>query len=380
LEALSYTLSVNRNREPAPPELLAALQQIEVETGVDGADMMRLRLAIGPKDDRTGWTVVDSGVFERLTPIRLAINVGGGPPELLADALVTEVSMTFSDRPGESVLNVVAMDTSMLLNLEQRTRHWPDKSDSQIASEIFAESSECEHGRFGYKLVPEVKSTTRERREDDQKVVQRGTDMNFLRYLTARNENYVVYLATDPESGNIKGHFHPKRLESEPQGELRVNRGADTNVDSFDVSYNMMLPAVVQGAGTDADTQKVVAPREATAMSIRRQLLQGSKPTLDGKCPRRVLLTQTGLFERGDLQPRAQAEANRNAQNAIRASGQVTTAAYGGLLHPDRTVSVTGVGPEFSGRYYVESVSHALSGDGYTQRFSLSRNALGRGG
>ena len=159
MEALSYTLTVNR--EPAPPALLAAIQQIEVETGVEkGADMMRLRIAIGPKDDRTGWSVVDSGVFKRLASIRLAINIGDAPPELLMDALVTEVSITFSDRPGESTLNVVAMDPSVLLNLEEKDVGWPDKSDSEIAQTIFARASKDYLGKFGHKLVPKVEQTT----------------------------------------------------------------------------------------------------------------------------------------------------------------------------------------------------------------------------
>jgi hypothetical protein len=379
LEALSYTLSIDQ--KPAPFELLAALQQIELETSVEEADIMRLRIAIGPRDNRTGWTVVDSGVFDRLTPIRLGIAFGSRPAELLVDVLVTEVSLTFSGRPGESVLNVVAMDISALLNLEEKKRDWPNKYDSDIVKEIFAnalksKSSRCNFGRFGYELVPVVESTSRERSDGDQKVVQRATDMSFLKHLAARNGNWAVYMATNPKTKKIEGHFHPKRLDSSPQGELRVNRGADTNVDRFGVSYNMMLPMIAIGAGTDADTQ---TEQLGEATSIRQPLL-GSKSVLDHSCPRVVLLEQTGLNLTSDLQLRAQADVDRNGLNAIRATGEVTTAAYGGLLLPDRTVTVSGVGPEYSGTYYVESVSHTLSGDGHTQSFSLRRNALGQGG
>jgi phage protein D len=377
LEALSYTLFVNR--EPAPPRLLAAIQQIEVETGVErGADMMRLRIAIGPKDDRTGWSVVDSGVFGRLAPIRLAINIGGAPAELLMDALVTEVSMTFSERPGESVLNVVAMDPSVLLNLEEKNSSWPDKSDSEIAQTIFASASKEYLGKFGHKLVPKVEQTTLKRNERNQKVVQsRTTDMRYLKRLADRNENCVVYVATNRDSGDIEGHFHPKHLDPEPQGELRVNRGAATNVSSFNVSFNMMLPAVVSGAGTDADTQN--PDQDVTANRIKQPMM-GPQSTLPTENPRRVMLKRTASFDRNELQGRAQAEVDRQGQKAIRATGEVTTAAYGGLLLPDRPVKVTGAGPDFSGRYYVESVSHTLSGEGYTQSFSLSRNALGQEG
>lgn len=377
MEALSYTLTVNR--EPAPPGLLGAIQQIEVETGVErGADMMRLRIAIGPKDDRTGWSVVDSGVFKRLTPIRLAINIGGAPPELLMDTLVTEVSITFSDRPGESTLNVVAMDPSVLLNLEEKDVGWPDKSDSEIAQTIFARASKDYLGKFGHKLVPRVEQTTLKPNERNQKVVQRGvTDMRYLKRLADRNENFVVYVATNRDSGDIEGHFHPKHIDPEPQGELQVNRGPDTNVSSFNVSFNMMLPAVVSGAGTDADTQN---PDQDVKADKIKQTKMGPKSTLPTENPRQVKIKGDASFVKNELQRQAQAEVDRKGQKAIRATGEVTTAAYGGLLLPDRPVTVTGAGPDFSGRYYVESVSHTLSGEGYTQSFSLSRNALGQEG
>ncbi len=375
MEDLSYTLSVNR--EPAPPGLLAAIQQIEVETGVEkGADMMRLRIAIGPKDDRTGWSVVDSGVFKRLAPIRLAINIGDAPPELLMDALVTEVSITFSDRPGESTLNVVAMDPSVLLNLKEKHIGWPNKSDSEIAQTIFASASKDYLGKFGHKLVPRVEQTTLKPNEKNQKIIQRGiTDIRYLERLANRNENVVVYVATNRDSGDIEGHFHPKQIDPEPQGELLVNRGPDTNVSSFNVSFNMMLPAVVSGAGIDADTQNTDQNVKADKI---KQPRMGSRSTLPTENPRDVQLKETASYKKNELQRRAQAEVDRKGQKAIRASGEVTTAAYGGLLLPDRPVTVTGAGPDFSGLYYVESVSHTLSGDGYTQSFSLSRNALGK--
>jgi len=40
-------------------------------------------------------------------------------------------------------------------------------------------------------------------------------------------------------------------------------------------------------------------------------------------------------------------------------------------------VLVRGAGKQFSGLYYVEKVLHVFTGDGYIQRFSLRRNALG---
>lgn len=76
------------------------------------------------------------------------------------------------------------------------------------------------------------------------------------------------------------------------------------------------------------------------------------------------------------MQTYAQAVVDRSAW-AITADGELNTVAYGGLLRAKRPVNVRGAGRQFSGTYYVEKVLHTISGEGYTQRFTLRRNALG---
>jgi phage protein D len=89
-----------------------------------------------------------------------------------------------------------------------------------------------------------------------------------------------------------------------------------------------------------------------------------------------VLLSGTGLSSTGELKTVAQAEVDR-ASWAITADGEVNTVAYGDILRAKRPVLVRGAGPQFSGTYYVQSVTHTINGDGYSQKFSLKRNALG---
>jgi phage protein D len=102
----------------------------------------------------------------------------------------------------------------------------------------------------------------------------------------------------------------------------------------------------------------------------------GNAPALGGDRPRKVLLSQTGLAETGELQAYAQAVADQSAW-AITAEGELNTVAYGGVLRTKRPVEMRGAGRQFSGTYYVERVLHTLRGDEYTQRFTLRRNALG---
>jgi phage protein D len=82
------------------------------------------------------------------------------------------------------------------------------------------------------------------------------------------------------------------------------------------------------------------------------------------------------MAQTGELQALAQAVVDRSAW-AISAQGELNTLAYGGVLRAKRPVEVRGAGRQFSGTYYVEKVLHSFSGDGYTQRFELRRNAIG---
>jgi len=82
------------------------------------------------------------------------------------------------------------------------------------------------------------------------------------------------------------------------------------------------------------------------------------------------------MAQTGELQVLAQAVVDRSAW-AIVAEGELNTVAYGGVLRAKRPVSVRGAGRQFSGTYYVEKVLHSFTADGYKQRFTLKRNALG---
>ena len=137
MPAVSYALLVND--APASPELMAAVEQIEVEDHADLADMLRLRVASGVRPDGSGWTLVDDDIFARLVNLKLRVTVGSGPPETLIEAHVIESESDFSNEPGESAFDVVAMDPTVLMNLEEKVRPWPNMTDSDIAEVVFGE-------------------------------------------------------------------------------------------------------------------------------------------------------------------------------------------------------------------------------------------------
>jgi hypothetical protein len=356
---VAYTILIDD--VPASLDLLDVIQEIEIEDHAEMADMMRMSVAIAVKDGCVGWTVIDDNTFQRLTKIRVSVNVGSGSTEPLIEAYVTEANADFANRPGQSILNIVAMEPTVLMNLLEDVKDWPNMADSDIAEAIFN----------NYQFTPVVDQTQPSWQENDYVTMQRGTDIQFLQALAKRN-GFECYVELNPDSGDVEGHFHLPQLQQTPQGVLSVNMGDATNVNSFSARFDSLGPTTAKAANIDVDSQ------DHQHSDADQQALTdlGETPSLPTTNPRQVLLSGTGMSTTGELLTVAQAEVDRSSW-AITAEGEVNTVAYGDVLRAKRPVLVRGAGPQFSGTYYVQSVTHTINGDGYKQRFSLKRNALG---
>jgi phage protein D len=358
---IAYTLYIDG--QPAPPELISVIQQLEVEDHADMADMVRLSVAISIRDGCGSWNVVDENTFQRLTRLRIDVNVGSGKTEPLIEAYVIETNADFANQPGQSVLNVVAMEPTVKMSLKEKVRPWPNMADSDIAEEILSSPD--------YKFDPVVDPTQPSRDELDHTEMQRGTDIQFLQALAQRN-GYECYVELNPETGLVEGHFHKPRLNQQPQGVLSVNMGDATNVNSFHARSDMLKPVTAQAANVDVHSKE---DQSGNSDELGNQEL-GSNSTVPSDDSRQVLLSGTGLAQSGELQTAAQAIVDQSSW-AITAEGDVNTVAYGDVLRAKRPIMVRGAGQQFSGTYYVERVLHTFTGDGYTQHFSLRRNAIG---
>jgi len=332
-----------------------------VEDNADMADILRLTVGIGVNSQGTDWTVIGEGTLTRLTKVEVGVTLGPGRPEPLIEAYVIEARAHFSNVPNGSTLEIVAMDATALMNLEERVRPWPNMSDSTIATEIFSE----------HRMTADVDQTSINRQEDDVTTIQRGTDIQFLRRLARRN-GFECFVESDPVGGQVRGHFHAPRLGGSPQGVLTVNMGEETNVDSFQARYNMLGPAQAVARGVDVDTG---TDQSGQASSVGLDEL-GTQPSLAGPNPRTVILSGTGLMRSDELQAKAQAFTDQSGW-AITAEGEVNSLVYEGVIRAKRPIKVRGVGRAFSGTYYVDRVLHLFIGNEYRQRFSLRRNASG---
>jgi phage protein D len=362
---ISYALSIDGGA--ASSDLLGAIKQIEVEDHASMADMLRLRFAVAVKEDGSGWTLLDDRLFKRLVNLRVSVTIGSGAAIPLIDAYGIDVDASFSSEPEGSLLTVTAMDPTVLMHLDEKVKPWPNMKDSDVASAIFSDGS--------YRLTPVVEATKWSRQENDHTLIQRGTDMQFLRALAERN-GYECYVELN-DAGQLEGHFHPPRHDGPAQGTLTVNMGSATNVNRFRMRFDMLGPTTAKATTVDpADA----SDQQADADQATQADGMGATPTVPTDRPRKVLLSGLGMAQAGEVERYAQAVVDRSSWSII-AEGEVNTLAYGGVLRAKRPVLVRGIGREFSGRYYVERVLHAIAGDGsYVQRFTLRRNATGLDG
>jgi phage protein D len=362
MTAIAYGLTVEGS--PLPAAALAKLTRVEMEEHVELADVLRLTFGLSPRENASGWTVLDDDLFPRLARIRLTVTVGSGSSQPIMEGYVVESAATFDNDPAANVFSVIAFDASVLMNLEERVRAWAGMADSDIATAIFGE----------YGFATQVDATQPARNENAVTVIQRATDIQFLRQLARRN-GFDCYVELDPASGQPTGHFHAPRVDDAPQGVLAVGMGQESTVDKVEFHFDMLRPAHAVAANLDAaasddQSAEVVSPAIG---------LMGSRSTLGDDRPRKVRVNPTLLTDAGELQSYAQAVVDR-AAFALTAEGELNTQSYGGVLRAKRPVLVRGVGSNLSGVYMVERVLHIFEGGSHKQSFTLRRNALGVAG
>jgi phage protein D len=336
--------------------LYADLVSLQVELDDDLAGMFRLTLGLMAKPDGS-WPYLDDDRFALWKKVVVTAGVEDDAQQLIS-GYVTHIRPAFGLNPEDCFLEIWGMDASVLMDREDKLKDWPNMKDSDIASQILST----------YGLTPQVTDTEVIHDEQVSTVIQRETDIQFLRRLALRN-GYECYVDGDT------GYFQPRQVSATPQPVLSVQFGAESNVNSFSLEVDAMTPTNVSMFQVDRINKEVL---DATADSSQDQALGANTPDSylgTGMQPALVYVGQTvttgkpemtalcqGLYERGEW--------------FVTGEGEVAANQYGSVLKPRGTVTIKGIGETYSGVYYVSHVTHSFTADGYTQYFRVKRNAL----
>ena len=337
-------------------DIISSLLEMEVEDDHRLTATFKLKLAI----NRTGggtWIYLDDERLKLWNKIKITLNIKGADTELIK-GYITQIKPHIEIEENNCCLIVTGMDSSCLMSVEETIKDWPNKTDSDIANEILS----------SYGLSPTVDAVDVVHDEAVSTIIQRETDIRFLKRLARRN-GFECFVKGD------EGFFRKPVFTDPPQPVLAAHFGADTNLMSFEASLHALRPTKVEMHQIDTVGKEI----------LDAQLEEGDQPALGRDAAlslpipngtsSKMFVKQTVATSQPEMENLCLALLDE-AEWFLQGRGEVNTVVYGSVIQTRALVPIKGVGEPFSGMYYVTNVKHNFSVGNYVQKFTARRNAL----
>ena len=347
------------DNEPATKDQLDQVEDISVEQQMDATWQARVTVP-SYTDEKGRWTGADPRFAAPFGRIRVELNPGDGKFVPLIDGPVVGDNQDMSSQPGVSRRIVSVQDDSVYLNRADSVLRFENMLDHEIAAQVFRGVKQIATQEISAESAPATDSLP-------PVVMQRGTEMQLLRRLAARNGMVACVLPSDEPGGSI-GVFKP--LPTAPDGlPPLVLLGADRNLASFNARNDAQAPAEATVYSLSLTDKKITPVTVSFAdVDLLGQEPAAASPALAAK---RMLPPGGDAI---DARARARAVASR-LSFSYDVTGSVLGESYPAVLSPYRVVNVQGVEEKLTGNYLIKRVSHQLTRSVYTQTFGLIRNA-----
>jgi phage protein D len=387
------TYQILLNGQPADASLYTLISSLEVEESLDMPGAVQLSLPIA----RTGegdLAYVSDGRFAPLANLAVVATPGSAGAGGVIGGAVGAVASAFGGDAGKgpaaqcifdgfvlshklhletgitnSTLVMWGQDASWLMNLEEKVKEWVDVTDADVAGAIFGD----------YGITPADDNSADDspsHTEAGHSLMQRGSDIQFLRSLARRNGKFCRVTCADKPGARI-GYFAKPKLDGDPAVTLTLNDPENWTVTSLDIEWDATRPTSVvarQALFTDDDPDGVSADSSDTGLP---SLGERSLADFTGK-PMTVLLAAP-VDDGGELTLRARSLL-RESTWFLRCEGEADVERLGTVLRAGMVVTLVGLGALHTGRYLVWSVRHTIGQDSHTMKFVLVRNAVGAAG
>jgi phage protein D len=258
-----------------------------------------------------------------------------------------------------SFVEVSGSDTSIAMDRETQTTLWSDVTDSDAVTTILAQ--------YGY--LPDVDSTSARHLEMKHALVQRDTDLQFVRRLARRNG--FLFWITCNALGIETAHFKQPPLDGGPKGDLIINLESN-NLSTLDINWDSERPTSVVAAQLNLNDKSDIDGE----VSKSPLASLGAKTLNEIASETRSVHIAAPVDDAGDLQSRGEG-ALIEAGWFIRATCQTTTHALNALIRAHTLVNLRGAGSRFSGKYFVSGVRHTIDAVGHRMDLELVRNGWG---
>lgn len=311
--------------------------------------------------------------------IRYAVDVGGGDLPILADKKLgpgSELAILAPDghtmhclvkgpvhahevhliHGGGSYVDVVGADRTVAMDREAKSKVWPNLTDSDAATQILV----------GYQFIPDVQSTTARHIEAKHVLVQRGSDLQFVRRLARRN-GFLFWISCNSLAIET-AHFKRPPLGGTPSADVVVNL-ANPTTDALDIYWDVERPTSVASKQLDLGTKTDIVGNVAKTP----QTILGAQSLSAITQDTRSVFVSAPADDAGALKARAEGTLV-DADWFVRASFRTSLAQSGTVLRAHSLVRVRGAGSRHDGSYLVAAVDHGIDASAHTMNVTLLRN------
>jgi hypothetical protein len=330
---------------------LARIEEIEVTQEMDKFWEARMRTTMC-LDAQGRWQHRPDTVATAFSRVRVELDPGNGRFVPLIDGPVFNFESMLDSQPGRSTATFAVRDDSVLLNREEGTEIFRDKTDSQVADQVLRSIDEIDPATRIEPTATTHPVTTR-----------RGTKLLFLGQLASVNRRRV-YVLPGPTAGSksIGCFLSDPRV---PTGELPALRliGDDRNVSNAQIEEDSEAPERTHGS-TLRLSDGVLNSFNASSSDLR---IDGDRPAVPpGTEPLRLLPPAAALHEASE--DAATAQAGESAY-AFKLTSSVIPGCYAAVLTPYVKVRVECGSTPYSGNYLIKKVVHRITPSLYSQSF-----------
>lgn len=340
----------------ADKELAALASEVEVYERMGETTTCRLRFPVA----------ISEGDLPLLTDARLSAGSeltitaeADGSSECLMKGPVYGQQIHLVHGGEGSYVDVLAADTSIAMDRENKAALWPEVTDSDAISAIL--------GQYGY--TPDVESTSAGHPEAKHTLVQRETDLRFVRRLARRN-GQIFWIEADA-MGMETAHCRRPPL-SGPSGPELIIILDTPNIDQLDITWDTERPTSAAAFELDLNTKSDL---DGSARQTPQSPLgaQGLNAIATGK---RELYMAAPADDAGDLRARSEA-ALIEADFFVRANCRTSVNALKKIVRAHKLVKLSGAGSRHSGDWFCAGVRHLADETGHRMEIELVRNAWG---
>ena len=357
----AFQVSVNGSNLEA--DISKNLQQVQVvKSKPDEHDTFSLTIVNSPPKMR--WTHThDAELFREGNTVAIKMGYADDLQDLM-EGEITGINPTFPES-GLPTVEVKGQSRLHWLHGDHKTRTFQNMTDKQIAEKLAQEAClevKAEDTQVQYDYVMQPNQT------DLQFLRARAKLIHFEVLVEKKTLIFRKAKETDPKIYTLVWAPVQQGLLTGPN--TLPLKSFSPNMDVF-----KQVSQVQHRAWDYNSKQVIVGQADAGDITKMGGTQSGGEVRASAfRKPRQQVRVRTPAASQGELDQGTKAAYHESAMNLISGSG--TTIGVPDL-RSGSVVDLQGLGPRFSGQYYIDEATHTIGSNGYDVSFKVRRNSIG---